>query len=70
MSSLTTLRTGNLVPIMIWRTDPEGSHDYYNDRWQALDPGPDSAKHLLTLIHSIGIATRDYQWRRVLERAG
>ncbi|KAI6841137.1 hypothetical protein KC364_g1426 [Hortaea werneckii] len=23
----------NMIPQMIWRTDPEGNHDYYSDRW-------------------------------------
>ncbi|KAK5112513.1 hypothetical protein LTR62_004270 [Meristemomyces frigidus] len=23
----------NMIPQMIWRTDPEGDHDYYSDRW-------------------------------------
>ena len=23
----------NMVPIMIWRTTPDGSHDYFNDPW-------------------------------------
>lgn len=23
----------NMVPIMIWRTTPEGAHDYFNDPW-------------------------------------
>ena len=23
----------NMVPIMVWRTDPEGSHDFFSDRW-------------------------------------
>lgn len=23
----------NMIPQMIWRTDPEGNHDYYSERW-------------------------------------
>lgn len=23
----------NAIPQLIWRTDPQGNHDYYNDRW-------------------------------------
>lgn len=59
----------NMVPQMIWRTDPAGHHDYYSDRWYqytGLSVEESSGEGWANAFHPDDLAVADPKWRHSL----
>ena len=60
----------NMVPIMIWRTDPVGTHDYYNDRWfsyTGLTPEESYGEGWMNAFHPDDLAVVGPIWEHCLK---
>ena len=59
----------NMVPQMIWRTTPEGAHDYYSDRWYSytgLTPEQSAGEGWTNAFHPDDLAVAEPKWRHSL----
>ena len=59
----------NVVPQMIWRTTPEGSHDYYSDRWYSytgLTAEQSNGEGWQNAFHPDDLAVAGPKWRHSL----
>ncbi|KAK5171940.1 uncharacterized protein LTR77_003577 [Saxophila tyrrhenica] len=59
----------NMVPQMIWRTTPEGDHDYYSDRWYSytgLTKEQSEGEGWVNAFHPDDLAIAEPRWNHSL----
>lgn len=59
----------NMVPQMIWRTTPEGAHDYFSDRWYTytgLTPEDSMGEGWVNAFHKDDLIATEARWRHSL----
>ncbi|KAK4498803.1 hypothetical protein PRZ48_009313 [Zasmidium cellare] len=59
----------NMVPQMIWRTTPDGSHDYFSDRWYTytgLTPEDSMGEGWVNAFHKDDLVATEARWRHSL----
>jgi PAS domain S-box-containing protein len=60
----------NMIPQMIWRTTPEGAHDYYSDRWYSytgLSVEESEGEGWLNAFDPDDLKVAEPKWRHSLE---
>lgn len=59
----------NMIPVMVWRTTPEGHHDYYSDQWYSytgLTVEESFGEGWQNAFHADDLAIADPKWRHSL----
>ncbi|KAI5366460.1 Putative PAS domain, signal transduction response regulator, receiver domain, CheY-like superfamily [Septoria linicola] len=59
----------NMIPQLIWRTTPEGAHDYYNDKWYTytgLSVEESEGEGWLNAFHPDDLAIAEPKWTHSL----